>query len=227
MPNWCTTNYVIEGEKKELDSLYGMMKRLLEMKPPLVENGFGPSWLGCLVKELGEDPETIGCRGSWYELQRVDDTIRVVFETAWSPCYDVIDLLKEKFPSLRFYYRAIEPGNQVFNKNDVEGKYFPENIYAIYNGDEILALDEQEMLQKLKKEYGLPEHFTSLSEARDCFDHEEDGDNYLFFEEFAITTDESDQFTAELIRGIRNGDIKINVENDDDNDKDKSSLTSD
>ena len=105
----------------------------------------------------------------------------------------------------------------------MEGKYFPENIYAIYKGDEILALDEQGMLQKLKTEYGLPEHFTSLSEARDCFDHDEDGDNYLFFEEFVITSDESDQFTAELIRGIQNGNIKINVENvDDDNDKNKS-----
>ena len=223
MANWCRTDYVIEGEKRELDVLHQTMKRLQEMEPPLVENGFGPSWLGCLVKELGEDPEAIGCRGCWYDLQRADDTIRVVFETAWSPCYDVIELLKEKFPSLRFYYRAIEPGNQVFNKNDVEGKYFPENIYAIYKGDEILALDEQGMLQKLKTEYGLPEQFTSLSEARDCFDHDEDGDNYLFFEEFVITSDENDQFTAELIRGIQNGNIKINVENvDDDNDKNKS-----
>lgn len=227
MPNWCTTNYVIEGEKKELDALHQTMKSLQEMEPPLVVNGFGPSWLGCLVKELGEDPETIGCRGCWYELQRTDDTIRVVFETAWSPCYDVIELLKEKFPSLRFYYRAIEPGNQVFNKNDVKGKYFPENIYAIYNGDEILALDEQEMLQKLKKEYGLPERFTSLSEAEEYYDEAEDEDDYLSYAEFAITSDESDQFTAELIRGIRNGDIKINVENDDDIDKDKGSMTSD
>lgn len=156
MANWCITNYVIEGEKKELDSLYGMMKRLQEMEPPLVEKGFGPSWLGCLVKELGEDSEIVNCRGAWYDLERAVDTIRVVFETAWSPCYDVIELLKEKFPSLRFYYRAIEPGNQVFNKNDVEGKYFPENLYAIYNGDEVLALDEQDMLQKLKRNMDCP-----------------------------------------------------------------------
>lgn len=223
MANWCRTDYVIEGEKKELDSLYGMMKRLQEMEPPVVANGFGPSWLGCLVKELGEDPKGIGCRGSWYELRRAGDTIHVVFETAWNPCYDVIELLRKEYPSLRFYYRAIEPGNQIFDKNDVEGKYFPENIYAFYNGNEVFALDEQEMLQTLKEEYGLPESFSSLTEARDCFDHE-DGDNYLFFEEFAITTDESDQFTAELIRGIQNGNIKINVENDDDNDI--SSMTS-
>lgn len=224
MANWCRTDYVIEGEKKELDSLYGMMKRLQEMEPPVVANGFGPSWLGCLVKELGEDPKGIGCRGSWYELRRAGDTIHVVFETAWNPCYDVIELLRKEYPSLRFYYRAIEPGNQIFDKNDVEGKYFPENIYAFYNGNEVFALDEQEMLQTLKEEYGLPESFSSLTEARDCFDQDEDGDNYLFFEEFAITSDESDQFTAELIRGIQNGNIKINVENDDDNDI--SSMTS-
>ena len=52
MPNICTTNYVIEGKKEELDTLYQKMKELQEMEQPLVENNLGPTWLGCLVKAL-------------------------------------------------------------------------------------------------------------------------------------------------------------------------------
>ena len=46
MPNWCSTAYVIEGNAKEVKSLYELMKGLQERKEPSVENGFGTSWLG-------------------------------------------------------------------------------------------------------------------------------------------------------------------------------------
>ena len=55
MPNWCSTAYVIEGNVKEVKSLYELMKGLQERKEPSVENGFGISWLGCLVDGLGGD----------------------------------------------------------------------------------------------------------------------------------------------------------------------------
>ena len=35
MPNWCTTSYALTGERKELRSLYGKMKRLQERKTQL------------------------------------------------------------------------------------------------------------------------------------------------------------------------------------------------
>ena len=126
MPNICTAYYVIEGEKKELDALYETMTSLQAMEQPLVENGFGPTWLGCLVKALGKNPEEVLCRGEWLELERADDTLRMTFETAWTPCYEVAALIKNTYPSLHIYYKAEEPGNGIYVKNDVEGKYFPE-----------------------------------------------------------------------------------------------------
>ena len=126
MPNICTTNYVIEGKKEELDALYQKMKELQEMEKPLVENNLGPTWLGCLVKALGKNPEDVLCRGQWIELERQDDKLRMTFETAWTPCYEVTQLMKEKFPSLCIFYKAEEPGCAVYLKNDAEGKYFPE-----------------------------------------------------------------------------------------------------
>ena len=114
MANICITNYVIEGEQKELDALYQTMKEQQENN------------LGCLVKALGKNPEEVECRGEWTDLERQGDTLRMTFETAWTPCYEVTDLLKTTYPSLRIFYKAEEPGNGVYLKNDAEGKYFPE-----------------------------------------------------------------------------------------------------
>lgn len=126
MPNICTAYYIIEGEKKELDALYETMTSLQAMEQPLVASNFGPTWLGCLVKALGKNPKEVLCRGEWMDLERADDTLRVTFETAWTPCYEVAALMKSTYPSLHIYYKAEEPGNGIYVKNDVEGKYFPE-----------------------------------------------------------------------------------------------------
>ena len=114
MANICTTKYVIEGKKNELDALYQKMKELQGQD------------LGLLVKALGKNPDEMECRGEWTELVREDETLRMIFETAWTPCYEVTNLLKSVYPSLRIFYKAEEPGNEVYLKNDADGKYFPE-----------------------------------------------------------------------------------------------------
>ena len=145
MPNICTAHYVIEGEKMELDALYETMTSLQTMEQPLVENDFGPTWLGCLVKALGKNPEEVLCRGEWMDLERADDTLRVTFETAWTPCYEVAALMKSTYSSLHIYYKAEEPGCEIYVKNDAEGKYFPETEQ---NGHPYrLMTEEREQLQ--------------------------------------------------------------------------------
>ena len=122
MANICITNYVIEGEKKELDALYETMKKLQDSGAS-VEYATG---LGLLVEALGKNPDEVMCRGEWADLERQGDTLHMTFETAWTTCYEVTDLLKATYPSLRIFYKAEEPGNGVYLKNDAEGKYFPE-----------------------------------------------------------------------------------------------------
>lgn len=130
MPNWCFASYVIEGEKKEIDKLELMMRKLDSMEKPAVENGFGTKWLGCLVHEMGGNWEEVRCRGSWSELERVDDcAIRFNTETAWAPCNETLDLICKRFPSLRYYYSSEEPGMCEYWTNDEEGKYFPDRFY--------------------------------------------------------------------------------------------------
>lgn len=149
MPNICTTNYVIEGKKEELDALYQKMKELR-----------GQS-LGQLVEALGKDPNEVMCRSGWTELEREGDILRMTFETAWTPCYEVTPLMKAVYPSLRIYYKAEEPGCEVYLKNDGDGKYFPET--------------------------------------------EVDGHPY------ELMTEEREQAQTRLIRGIKDGSIKVNV----------------
>jgi hypothetical protein len=127
MANYCTTSYVVEGSKENLDNLYNTMYKLQNMEKPLVENGFGTTWLECLITELGGNREDYYCKGEWGGLERQGDTVRFITESAWQPPFDTVGLLQEKFPSLSFYFIAEEPGCEVFLKNDKEGKYFPEN----------------------------------------------------------------------------------------------------
>ena len=133
MANICTTNYVIEGEKKELDALYQKMKELQDQ------------YLGQLVESLGKNPDEVMCRGEWSNLERQGDTLHVTFETAWTPCYEVTDLLKTTYPSLRIFYKAEEPGNGVYLKNDAEGKYFPETEFDGHAFE--LMTEEREQMQ--------------------------------------------------------------------------------
>ena len=138
MPNICTTNYVIEGKKDELDALYQKMKELR-----------GQS-LGQLVEALGKDPNEVMCRGGWTELEHEGDILRMTFETAWTPCYEVTNLLKVTYPSLRIYYKAEEPGCEVYLKNDAEGKYFPETEADGHPFDLMTEESEQEQIRLIR-----------------------------------------------------------------------------
>ena len=138
MANICATNYVIEGEKKELDALYQKMNELQGQD------------LGLLVKALGKNPDEMECRGEWTELVREDETLRMIFETAWTPCYEVTNLLKSVYPSLRIFYKAEEPGCEVYLKNDAEGKYFPETEADGHPFKLMTGEDENEQIRLIR-----------------------------------------------------------------------------
>lgn len=138
MANICTTNYVFEGKKEELDALYQKMKELQGQD------------LGQLVEALGKNPDEIMCRGDWSDLERQGDTLRMIFETAWTPCYEVTQLMKAVYPSLRIFYKAEEPGCEVYLKNDAEGKYFPETEADGHPFKLMTGEDENEQIRLIR-----------------------------------------------------------------------------
>lgn len=130
MPNWCSTSYVIEGDAKEVKNLYELMADLQERKEPSVPNGFGTTWLGCLVDALGGDWKEIRCRGEWSDLEMDDGILKFTTETAWGPCDETFMLVCRKFPTLRYFYQSEEPGMAEYWTNDTESKYFTDKYIA-------------------------------------------------------------------------------------------------
>ena len=119
MPNICTTDYVFEGEERELNALYNTMNNLQNQKKDGLDD---------LAQALGKkSSDLLDCRGGWISLERAGDTLRTTIESAWTPRYELHTILKETYPTLCIYYKAEEPGCEIYVKNDAEGKYFPES----------------------------------------------------------------------------------------------------
>ena len=128
MPNWCSTAYAIEGDAKEVKSLYDLMNELQKQKEPSVPNGSGTAWLGCLVDALGENWKNVFCRGSWYDLEFDGRVLTFNTATAWSPCNEMFDMVCKKYPTLSYFYRSEEPGMALYFTNDKEGRYFQDRF---------------------------------------------------------------------------------------------------
>lgn len=126
MSNPAFMSVCFEGERRELRSLYGKMKRLQEREKPLVENGFyyPTRWLGNLVTRLGSDWHDVYCRGTWSDLELKKSHLYFFTETAWKPPFGLLKLIQKVYPSLSFYFSAEGDDWDAYLTNDVEGKYF-------------------------------------------------------------------------------------------------------
>ncbi|GAB6013316.1 hypothetical protein [Viscerimonas tarda] len=129
MPNWCFTNYVVEGDKEEIADLMQKLESLEKQDVPLVENGFGKNFLGNVVALFGGDRKKINCRGEFMNLERTSEaTLQFNTETAWGDMPEVWDSVCGKYKSLKYYFLAEETGNGYYATNDAEGKYFPDRF---------------------------------------------------------------------------------------------------
>lgn len=188
MPNWCYTNYVVEGPKEHLQKLYNIMTELKTMPAPgLIENGFGSSWLGNLVAALGVDPlaqSNFQCRGEYYNVD-LNQFGYLTFDTmtAWCEADDTRYLIEEKFPGVHIYFISEEFGCDYWETNDVEGKYFSEQYYfmsedvdACYDGNYYDTLPE--LIEVVEKATAT----TGLQTFEDCYNtllNHKDG-NYAY-----------------------------------------------
>lgn len=130
MPNWCFTTYKIVGDIKEIHDLNNKLMKLDNMKEPLVSNGFGNLWLGCLVKILGGDAEKVYCRGDITEFSynEEDDVLTIDTQTAWAEMEEVRHFIEKVYPGLKIYYYEEEPGMEIYQTNDKHGHYFQKDL---------------------------------------------------------------------------------------------------
>ena len=192
MPNWCYSSYVIEGKKKELQSLHSKMKRLEKRKKSLVENGFGKTWLGNLVTRLGGDWQKVYCRGSWSDLDWNGSILRFNTETAWGPMTEVFKFIKNIYPSLEIYYMAEEDGNGVFITNDTEGRYFRDRYRIEYDCDYEYFTTIEGVYEYVSGIIGKELNSKAAMEAaiNDWNDNTEDDDRKIYFVEYEVVADE-------------------------------------
>ncbi len=183
---------MIDGKRKEVQSLFSKMNNLENRKKPLVENGFGKTWLGCLVNKLSGDWQKIYCRGSWSDLDWNGAILRFNTETAWGPMNEVFKFIKSIYPSLEIYYMAEEDGNGVFITNDVEGCYFRDRFRIEFDCDYEYFTTIEGVCGYVSRVIGKELKSKAAMEAaiNDWNDNTEDDDRKFYFVEYEIVADE-------------------------------------
>lgn len=183
MANWCKTEYTFTGDRKSLEGIYALMQGLEETETPDEESDFGSTWLGRLAKSLGRDWQTIKCRGSWEDLCLSDETLTFTTWTAWQPPYELMELLRLKYPGVEYFYFGEEPMNGFYETNDKEDHFYPVRYVAHYdNGEEenevryATAEDTLEWINRLSGK-----EFKSFDEANSYYQElNETEDNSIF-----------------------------------------------
>lgn len=153
MPNWAYTSYYLRSSDNSAKKLYKKMLKLQNMTEPLKPNGFGTTWLGNLVEDLGKDYEKVQCRGSWDDLKLEDDVLHFSTETAWYRCTEVEDLIKEKYPEMEINFFCEESGMCIYEKNSTE--FFPEDYVVDTDDEGTEYLSESETLSHLSDFFGI------------------------------------------------------------------------
>lgn len=193
MPNWAEVTYAcITNDEKEAKNLYNAIHNIDKRRNPLAKSDFGRLWLGCFVKQLGDDEKKLCCRGEItdyeYETLEGEYVVKIHQETAWGEQTDVRELIEKTFPSVKVLYIVEEPGCEIFVTNDEEGRFFPERFALDGSEDHEYFETIDEVISYLKKNKGIDiTDSDKIDEILDEYNElHEDDDEYLYFHEFTV-----------------------------------------
>jgi len=190
MPNWCFTEYRLCGNKGELVDLKEKLDHLNSLPEPLVKNGFGKLWCGCLVSLLGGDWNKTYCRGEIEDYGFFGCTLNMSVMSAWGQLEEWRRFIRSKYPNIRIYYRSEEPGEIIYETNDKEGCFFPERFIldfidgpAYFNNLEEAA----EYVSNLTgKKVGIEEEIETAIDELEEKEREKDDDVFYSFHKFNV-----------------------------------------
>lgn len=119
MPNWATVVRKIHGTKENLETIKDAIAKCENAKKPLVENGFGNLWLGCIVNALGGDWEKVTCRGELTSYCECDGYLQLESMEAWGEQSEFRHFIEEKFhKKVHITYYCSEPSMGEYYTND-------------------------------------------------------------------------------------------------------------
>ena len=194
MPNWASATYVFKGaDEKQAKDLYEKIDSLNQMAEPLVPNGFGKLWMGCLVNLLGGDWDKVYCRGEIIDYNLNGDLVNISCETAWGEMPEFRHFLKQQYPGSKIYYQVEESGNCVYATNDDEGEYFKDR----YSLDSYDGLEYFETIEEAAKYIGeiigkdLKPDFAEIENAIEDYMEENDNsdESWMSFHRFEVIDD--------------------------------------
>lgn len=205
MANYGDTFYRIEGSKEDLEKVGASIKKALETH----DERTSPGREGNVLIDLGEQKkEVIEMRGFVEEYSLDDNCLSIYAREAWRTT-DFRFVLKKLMPDLTIYYSFEEAGNDIFETNDLEGKYFPNRFVldGCINGEDIYDYfkTENELIKSFAKRIGL--EIISRDDV-DEWNKEHEGDrdeygshdNYISIHEFEVVDDSDSYYKA--IRGL-------------------------
>lgn len=194
MPNWASTAYVLKAKgQKQAKDLYDKIDSLAKMEEPLVENGFGKLWMGCLVNLLGGDWNKVYCRGEIIDYNLNDDHVNISCETAWGEMEEFRHFIEQQYPDSKIFYQVEESGNCVYATNDTDGVYFPERFCL----DSYDGLEYFETIKEAAKYIGeiigkdLKPDFGEIENAIDDYmeEHDNSDESWMSFHKFEVLDD--------------------------------------
>ena len=158
MPNWCFSDYALVGSEEDVKKAHDSMSTLEETPRSCPEEPWSflnnSNWLGFVVEDIiKKSYKEYSCRGTFNDLDFYKDgddkwVLAFTTETAWGPCYDLIEALADLF-NLRVNYTAEELGMCFFEKHDKDD-IFPKNFYY---SDET-NVEYFDTLEQFIEEYG-------------------------------------------------------------------------
>lgn len=193
MPNWASTTYIMKAEPMQAKDLYEKIESLNQMKEPLVDNGFGKLWMGCLVNLLGGDWNKVYCRGEITSCSLEDDHVCISCETAWGEMPEFRHFLEQQYPGSKVYYCVEECGNCVYATNDAEGEYFKDRYCLdFYDGLEYFETIEA-AAEFIGERIGktLKPDFAEIEKEIDDYleEHDDDEECWMSFHKFEMLND--------------------------------------
>lgn len=194
MPNWASTSYVFKGaDDKQAKDLYEKIDSLTKMTKPLVPNGFGKLWMGCLVNLLGGDWNKVYCRGEIIDYNLNGDIVSIECETAWGEMPEFRHFLEQQYPGSKIFYQVEECGNCVYATNDADGEYFKDR-YCLdsYDGLEYFETIEEAaeyIGERIGKE--LPSDFAKIENTIDGYmeEHDNSDESWMSFHRYQVLDD--------------------------------------
>ena len=191
MPNWASTSYVFKGaDDKQAKDLYEKIDSLAKMEEPLVENGFGKLWMGCLVNLLGGDWNKVYCRGEIIDYNLTDGHVCISCETAWDEMPEFRHFLEQQYPGSKIYYQVEESGNCVYATNDADGEFFKDQ-YCLDSYDSLEYFETiEEAAEYIGERIGkeLKPDFAEIENAIDNYmeEHDNSDESWMSFHRFEV-----------------------------------------